>query len=134
MDDLGWNNVGWRNSELRTPTLDQLLNPGDEVVLIEPLYDSYLPIVQLAGAVPALMDRKDAGEGVFAVNEKGELNSIQIVLLHEMGRFNKLLKRMKTSLVDLGKAIKGLVVMSGELDAMFSSMLKNQVPALWEKS
>jgi len=32
-----------------------LLNPGDEVVLIEPLYDSYLPIVQLAGAVPKLV-------------------------------------------------------------------------------
>ncbi|HRJ61164.1 MAG TPA: aminotransferase class I/II-fold pyridoxal phosphate-dependent enzyme, partial [Azospirillaceae bacterium] len=29
-----------------------LLSPGDEVVLFEPLYDSYLPIVRLAGAVP----------------------------------------------------------------------------------
>ena len=29
-----------------------LINPGDEVVLIEPLYDSYLPIVRLAGGVP----------------------------------------------------------------------------------
>jgi len=28
-----------------------LLDPGDEVVLIEPLYDSYLPIVERAGAV-----------------------------------------------------------------------------------
>jgi len=87
----------------------------------------------LLAQVPDLMDRKDAGDGVFTLNANGELNSIQIVLLHEMGRFNKLLKRMKTSLVDLGKAIKGLVVMSGELDAMFGSMLKNQVPALWSK-
>ena len=29
-----------------------LINPGDEVVLIEPLYDSYLPIVELAGGIP----------------------------------------------------------------------------------
>lgn len=29
-----------------------LLNPGDEVVLLEPLYDSYPPIVARAGAVP----------------------------------------------------------------------------------
>jgi dynein heavy chain len=50
-----------------------------------------------------------------------------------MGRFNKLLKRVSSSLTDLGKAIKGLVVMSSELDAMFGSMLKNQVPAIWSK-
>jgi len=88
---------------------------------------------QLLSQTPALMDRANAGGSVFETNEKGELNSIQIVLLHEMGRFNKLLKRMQTSLQDLGKAIKGLVVMSAELDAMFGSMLKNQVPALWSK-
>ena len=88
---------------------------------------------QLLSQTPNKMDRNNAGEGVFAVNEKGELNSIQIVLLHEMGRFNKLLGRMQTSLKDLGKAIKGLVVMSLELDEMFSSLLKNQVPTLWSK-
>jgi aspartate/methionine/tyrosine aminotransferase len=32
-----------------------LLEPGDEVVLIEPLYDSYLPIIERAGAVPRLV-------------------------------------------------------------------------------
>lgn len=31
------------------------INPGDEVVLIEPLYDSYLPIVRLAGGIPKLV-------------------------------------------------------------------------------
>jgi N-succinyldiaminopimelate aminotransferase len=32
-----------------------LVEPGDEVVLIEPLYDSYLPIVERAGARPRLV-------------------------------------------------------------------------------
>ena len=32
-----------------------LIEPGDEVVLIEPLYDSYLPIVQRAGGVARLV-------------------------------------------------------------------------------
>ena len=32
-----------------------LLNPGDEVVLIEPLYDTYLPVVRMLGAVPRLV-------------------------------------------------------------------------------
>ena len=32
-----------------------IIEPGDEAVLIEPLYDSYLPIIQRAGAVPRLV-------------------------------------------------------------------------------
>ncbi len=32
-----------------------LIEPGDEVVVIEPLYDSYLPIVRRAGGVPRLV-------------------------------------------------------------------------------
>jgi aspartate/methionine/tyrosine aminotransferase len=32
-----------------------LIEPGDEVVLIEPLYDSYLPVVLRAGGVPRLV-------------------------------------------------------------------------------
>lgn len=42
-------------TEALTASLMGLLNPGDEVVLIEPLYDSYLPIVRLAGAVPKMV-------------------------------------------------------------------------------
>ncbi len=29
-----------------------LLNPGDEIILIQPLYDAYAPLVELVGAVP----------------------------------------------------------------------------------
>jgi aspartate/methionine/tyrosine aminotransferase len=32
-----------------------LIEPGDEVVVIEPLYDSYLPIIRRAGGVPRLV-------------------------------------------------------------------------------
>jgi aspartate/methionine/tyrosine aminotransferase len=32
-----------------------VLNPGDECVLIEPLYDTYLPVVKLLGAIPRLV-------------------------------------------------------------------------------
>ena len=35
--------------------LAALLNPGDEIVLIEPLFDTYLPIIRLLGAVPRLV-------------------------------------------------------------------------------
>lgn len=42
-------------TEAITACLMGLLNPGDEVVLIEPLYDTYLPVVRLLGAVPVLV-------------------------------------------------------------------------------
>jgi N-succinyldiaminopimelate aminotransferase len=42
-------------TEAITASLMALLNPGDEVVLIEPLYDTYLPIVQMLGATARLV-------------------------------------------------------------------------------
>jgi aspartate/methionine/tyrosine aminotransferase len=42
-------------TEALAACLMALLNPGDEVVLIEPLYDTYLPVVKLLGAVPKLV-------------------------------------------------------------------------------
>ena len=42
-------------TEAITASLAALLDPGDEVVLIEPLYDTYLPTVKLLGAVPRLV-------------------------------------------------------------------------------
>ena len=42
-------------TEALAASLFGLINPGDEVVLIEPLYDSYLPIVRRAGGVPRLV-------------------------------------------------------------------------------
>ncbi|WP_439579173.1 aminotransferase [Elioraea sp.] len=42
-------------TEAITACLMALLDPGDEVVLIEPLYDTYLPVVRMLGAVPKLM-------------------------------------------------------------------------------
>jgi aspartate/methionine/tyrosine aminotransferase len=38
-----------------------LVSPGDEVVLFQPLYDSYLPIVRAAGGVPRLVSLAPPG-------------------------------------------------------------------------
>ncbi len=42
-------------TEAITACLMAVLDPGDEVVLIEPLYDTYLPVVRMLGAVPRLV-------------------------------------------------------------------------------
>jgi N-succinyldiaminopimelate aminotransferase len=42
-------------TEALSDTINALVEPGDEVVLIEPLYDCYLPLVKRAGGVPRLV-------------------------------------------------------------------------------
>lgn len=66
-------------------------------------------------------------------DEKGLLPSLTIVLLQETARFNKLLKTIKTSLINLKRAIEGTALMSDELDSMFYSLLNNTVPKNWQK-
>src|SRR5512134_471849 len=36
-------------------TLTALVHPGDEVVLFEPCYDSYVPVIRLSGGVPVFI-------------------------------------------------------------------------------
>ena len=56
-------NIDWQTEVLVTSGATEaladclfgLIEPGDEVVLIEPLYDSYLPIVRRAGGIPRLV-------------------------------------------------------------------------------
>eukprot|EP01028_Stygiella_incarcerata_P009150 TRINITY_DN426_c0_g1_i1.p1 TRINITY_DN426_c0_g1~~TRINITY_DN426_c0_g1_i1.p1 ORF type:complete len:4140 (-),score=1088.60 TRINITY_DN426_c0_g1_i1:191-12610(-) len=57
--------------------------------------------------------------------------SMNTVLVQEVIRYNKLLKVMKKSLADILKALKGLVVMSSELEAVGTSLFNNQVPEMW---
>jgi aspartate/methionine/tyrosine aminotransferase len=42
-------------TEAITASLMALLDPGDEVVVFEPIYDTYLPIVRMLGAVPRVV-------------------------------------------------------------------------------
>ncbi len=79
--------------------------------------------IELEGQLPPLLDRANAKKDLFKTNEKGLMESLSTVLLQEIQRFNRLLLVMRSSLEELQKAIKGLVVMSSELDSMYLSML-----------
>uniref|UniRef100_A0A7S1SRN5 Dynein heavy chain n=1 Tax=Tetraselmis chuii TaxID=63592 RepID=A0A7S1SRN5_9CHLO len=58
--------------------------------------------------------------------------SMNQVLCQEMLRYNRLLTIIRSSLVNLEKAIAGLQVMSGELEKVFRSVAVGQVPELWK--
>ncbi|KAF4803390.1 hypothetical protein TURU_015827 [Turdus rufiventris] len=57
--------------------------------------------------------------------------SMNTVLVQEVIRYNKLLEEVASSLKDLLKALKGLVVMSSRLELMASSLYNNTVPEMW---
>jgi len=83
--------------------------------------------------LPPTISMGDHAEGMFVPEPNGAYTCLDTVLLQEVDRYNRLLATIRRSLGDLRKAIKGLVVMSSELEAMFFSMLNNQVPEMWKK-
>ena len=57
--------------------------------------------------------------------------SMNTVLRQELIRYNRLTSVVRKSITDIRKAIKGLVVMSNDLEEVFNSMLIGRLPNLW---
>jgi len=73
----------------------------------------------------------------FAVDDIGQLyptkyeESMNTVLVQECIRYNDLLVVMKRTLRESSKALRGLVVMSPELEAVSDAIFDNKVPDAW---
>merc|ERR1719409_840225 len=59
--------------------------------------------------------------------------SMNTVVKQECLRYNKLLWEMAANLKDFRKAIKGLIVMTSDLESLGKSMFVNEQPELWVK-
>jgi dynein heavy chain len=74
-------------------------------------------------------------QDLFKRDDTGRMmNSLSTVMIQEANRFNKLNLVVKSSLENLIKAVKGLIVMSSELELVFKSLLNNEVPQKWANS
>jgi len=80
-------------------------------------------------------DVDDCFPGLFDRDaETGQMDSLATVLSQEIDRFNLLMSVIRSSLAQLRRAMRGLIVMSGELEDMFNSLLDGQVPRRWAES
>ncbi|XP_061138372.1 dynein axonemal heavy chain 2 [Syngnathus typhle] len=78
--------------------------------------------------IPAIIDYESASSHFL------DPTPLDVVLLQEIQRYNALLSMIKSSLLELEKGIKGLVVMSSSLEETFNCMYDARVPPLWEKA
>ena len=70
----------------------------------------------------------EAAQAKYPVTYEESMNT---VLVQELVRFNGLVVVLRQSLVDVRKGMKGLVVMSAELEQVFKSMSDGRVPDMW---
>ncbi|TYZ61500.1 hypothetical protein PybrP1_006824 [[Pythium] brassicae (nom. inval.)] len=83
----------------------------------------------IADRLPALFEVEAIGIRYPVLYEE----SMNTVLVQEVQRYNALLHVLHVSLPSLQKALKGLVVMSPELETMANCLFNQKVPPLWEK-
>eukprot|EP00698_Gefionella_okellyi_P007648 TRINITY_DN186_c0_g2_i1.p1 TRINITY_DN186_c0_g2~~TRINITY_DN186_c0_g2_i1.p1 ORF type:complete len:2597 (+),score=793.21 TRINITY_DN186_c0_g2_i1:164-7954(+) len=91
-------------------------------------------VADLSTKIPKTMDVEQAHAVTFARIGDGTVNSLGTALAQEVIRFNRLLKVVSASLVELQRGIKGLVVMSSNLERMFNSFLVQRVPENWSNA
>lgn len=87
-------------------------------------------VMQLAGdilsKIPADID--------YETTEKligSKKSPLDVVLLQEIDRYNSLLRKTRISLKELQRAIEGLVLMSPDLEEIFTCVNEGRVPPSW---
>ncbi|XP_068085242.1 dynein axonemal heavy chain 2 [Anabrus simplex] len=94
-------------------------------------------VIQLAAGVleklplPIVRPTIDADGAPVKPLKPSDRTPLIVVLLQEVARYNTLLKSIRGSLHDLQKGIKGLVLMSSELEDIFTCIYEGRVPQQW---
>jgi len=69
----------------------------------------------------------------FLRKEIGVPTPVQVVLLQELEAWNAVIRKMRTTLKDLARALAGEIGFSADLEALGSSLFNGQLPAAWSK-
>ncbi|KAG5504844.1 hypothetical protein GH5_05475 [Leishmania sp. Ghana 2012 LV757] len=78
-------------------------------------------------ATPNLLDYA----AIYESTEGDRDNALNTCLLQEVQRYNALLKTIRRQKAELRRAVKGEIVMSEQLEAIFNALLLGRVPPPW---
>eukprot|EP01017_Pseudomicrothorax_dubius_P013221 TRINITY_DN1573_c0_g1_i8.p1 TRINITY_DN1573_c0_g1~~TRINITY_DN1573_c0_g1_i8.p1 ORF type:complete len:621 (+),score=147.25 TRINITY_DN1573_c0_g1_i8:113-1975(+) len=85
-------------------------------------------IVELLERIPDVVDVEMVKERIRI----SDANPLKIVLVQELMRYNKLLEKVRSSLMNLDRGLKGFILISEELENILNSLMDNRVPASWK--
>jgi len=85
------------------------------------------------GQIPNPPKAKEAHPNTYQKTAQGGIVSIGVFHSQEYARITKMVSVVKATLTTLGKALKGIVLMSADLEGMYNAFLVQQVPTNWEK-
>jgi len=88
-------------------------------------------ILKLKEGIPTPIDIAALKFKINRLSKEQKDNPLNVVLVQEVQRYNILLGVLKASLDQLEKGIKGLVVISPDLEVMMDSLGQNIVPVKW---
>ncbi|CCW67502.1 unnamed protein product [Phytomonas sp. Hart1] len=78
-------------------------------------------------AIPALIDY----DAIFEATSEERQSALNTCLLQEVQRFNLLLAKIHRQRGELRLAVRGRIVMSDELEGIFTALLLGRVPVAW---
>ena len=93
----------------------------------------YAIAAEFVSRLPALIDMSKAHEDTYRITENGTMISLGTVASQEIDVFNTIAAKLKRTLHELQRGIKGEVVMSAQLESMYNAFLLGQVPQLWHE-
>lgn len=83
--------------------------------------------------IPDGVKKKAAHPNTYKKTAGGGIVSIGVFHGQEYDQIMRMISVIKASLKMLGKAIKGIVLMSADMEGMYNSFLLQRVPGNWSK-
>eukprot|EP00767_Chilomastix_cuspidata_P003405 gnl/Chilomastix_cuspidata/3528.p1 GENE.gnl/Chilomastix_cuspidata/3528~~gnl/Chilomastix_cuspidata/3528.p1 ORF type:complete len:4397 (+),score=382.77 gnl/Chilomastix_cuspidata/3528:1904-13192(+) len=119
-------------AEVATVSLPVLDISSDQTGQSQDAYVDHMANLLLERLPKQMSEEEEACETAFVTTESGLLSSLSVVLRQEIARFNNLLATIERTLKNLRLAIKGFVIMSADLESVFTALYVGKVPKMWE--